>query len=94
LYRWFVGAEVNSCYNALDIHVENGRSEQLALIYDSHVTNTVKKSTYRELQDQVAKLAGALVNMGVGKGDRVIIYKKIARLGVETAVSHPPNFTL
>jgi propionyl-CoA synthetase len=74
LYRWFAGAEVNSCYNALDIHVENGRSSQLALIYDSPVTNTVKKFTYEELRDEVAKLAGVLVNMGVEKGDRVIIY--------------------
>jgi propionyl-CoA synthetase len=74
LYRWFAGAEVNSCYNALDLHVENGRSDQLALIYDSPVTNTVKKFTYQELRDEVAKLAGVLVNMGVSKGDRVIIY--------------------
>lgn len=74
LYRWFVGAEVNSCYNALDVHVENGRSQQLALIYDSPVTNTVQKFTYLELRDAVAKLAGALTNMGVAKGDRVIIY--------------------
>lgn len=74
LYRWFAGAEVNSCYNALDLHVENGRSDQLALIYDSPVTNTVRKYTYQELRDHVAKLAGTLVNMGVGKGDRVIIY--------------------
>ena len=73
-YRWFVGAEVNSCYNALDIHVENGRSEQLALIYDSPVTNTFQQFTYRELRDKVALLAGVLVNMGVTKGDRVILY--------------------
>lgn len=74
LYRWFTGAEVNSCYNALDIHVENGRSSQLALIYDSPLTNTIKKFTYQELRDEVAKLAGVLVDMGVTKGDRVIIY--------------------
>ncbi len=74
LYRWFVGAELNSCYNALDLHVENGRSEQLALIYDSPVTDTVQKFTYRQLRDQVAKVAGVLTNMGVKKGDRVIIY--------------------
>ena len=72
--RWFVGAEVNSCYNALDIHVENGRSEQLALIYDSPVTDTFQQFTYRELRNKVAKLAGVLVNMGVTKGDRVILY--------------------
>ena len=73
-YRWFVGDEVNSCYNALDIHVENGRSEQLALIYDSPVTDTFQQFTYRELRNKVAKLAGVLVNMGVTKGDRVILY--------------------
>ena len=73
-YRWFPGAEVNSCYNALDVHVENGRAEQPALIYDSPVTDTIRQYTYRELRDEVAQLAGALVNMGVGKGDRVIIY--------------------
>ena len=67
-------AEVNSCYNALDVHVENGRAEQPALIYDSPVTDTVRKYTYRELRDEVAQLAGVLVGMGVEKGDRVIIY--------------------
>ena len=73
-YRWFAGGEVNSCYNALDWHVENGRSDQFALIYDSPVTDTIKKYTYRELRDEVAKLAGVLTNLGVEKGDRVIIY--------------------
>jgi len=73
-YRWFVGGELNTCYNALDLHVEQGRGEQLALIYDSPVTNTVQKFTYRELCDLVARFAGALVNQGVRKGDRVIIY--------------------
>jgi propionyl-CoA synthetase len=74
LYRWFPGAEVNTCYNALDVHVENGRADQLALIYDSPVTDTVRRYTYRELRDEVAQLAGALVALGVGRGDRVIIY--------------------
>lgn len=73
-YRWFKGGQVNTCYNALDRHVENGRADQLALVYDSPVTDTIKKYTYRELRDEVATLAGALVNQGVGKGDRVIIY--------------------
>jgi propionyl-CoA synthetase len=73
-YRWFSGGVVNSCYNALDLHVENGRADQLALIYDSPVTATVKKFTYRELLDEVAHFAGALSMHGVGKGDRVIIY--------------------
>ncbi len=73
-YRWFVGGEINSCYNALDIHIENGRGEQIALIYDSPVTDTIKKFTYLELRDNVATFAGALAAQGVQKGDRVIIY--------------------
>ena len=73
-YRWFVGAEVNSCYNALDLHVETGRADQAALIYDSPVTGTVRSYTYRELRDEVALFAGVLADQGVGKGDRVILY--------------------
>ena len=73
-YRWFVGAEVNTCYNALDIHVETGRADQAALIYDSPVTDTVRTYTYRELRDAVALFAGALADRGVVKGDRVILY--------------------
>jgi propionyl-CoA synthetase len=73
-YRWFVGGECNTCYNALDLHVENGRGDQAALIYDSPVTNTIKKYTFSELKDEVAKFAGVLKGLGVGKGDRVIIY--------------------
>ena len=73
-YRWFSGALVNSCYNALDRHVESGRANQPALIYDSPVTETIKTFTYRELLDDVARFAGVLVGQGVQKGDRVIIY--------------------
>jgi propionyl-CoA synthetase len=73
-YRWFVGGEVNTCYNALDRHVEEGRGNQPALIYDSPVTNTITTFTYRELREKVALFAGALARLGVGKGDRVIIY--------------------
>jgi propionyl-CoA synthetase len=73
-YRWFVGGEVNTCYNALDLHVEEGRGTQLALIYDSPVTNTIKTFTYLELRDTVARFAGALAGLGVAKGDRVIVY--------------------
>ena len=73
-YRWFVGGEVNTCYNALDLHVENGRADQPALIYDSPVTETTKTFTYRELRDEVAAFAGVLAAQGVGKGDRVIVY--------------------
>jgi propionyl-CoA synthetase len=74
LYRWFPGARLNTCWNALDRHVERGRAEQVALIYDSPVTGQVKRFTYRQLRDAVAKLAGALKNLGVGRGDRVVIY--------------------
>ena len=74
LYRWFTGGILNTCYNALDRHVEGGRAEQTALIYDSPVTNTVRHFTYRQFRDEVARFAGALVRLGVVKGDRVIIY--------------------
>ncbi|MGQ0664002.1 MAG: propionyl-CoA synthetase [Pseudomonadota bacterium] len=73
-YRWFPGGELNSCYNALDRHVERGRAGQAALIYDSPVTGTIKSFTYRELKDLVARFAGVLSGLGVGKGDRVIVY--------------------
>jgi propionyl-CoA synthetase len=73
-YRWFTGGRLNSCYNALDRHVEAGRADQLALIYDSPVTGTTAVFTYRELRDAVARFAGALVAEGVGSGDRVIVY--------------------
>jgi len=73
--RWFVGGELNTCYNAVDRHVVAGRGEQTALIYDSPVTgNQVVKFTYRELQKLVARFAGVLTEKGVSKGDRVIIY--------------------
>ena len=73
-YRWFSGGEVNTCYNALDRHVDNGRAEQVALIYDSPVTETTKSFTFRELQAEVARCAGVLATLGVSKGARVIIY--------------------
>jgi len=73
-YRWFPGAEINTCYNALDVHVDNGRGDQAALIYDSPVTDTIKTFTYRELRDKVALFAGVLAAQGVSKGDRVIVY--------------------
>jgi propionyl-CoA synthetase len=73
-YRWFPGATLNTCYNAVDRHVENGRGEQTAIIYDSPVTGTVRKIAYKELQEQVATFAGALASQGVGKGDTVVIY--------------------
>ncbi len=73
-YRWFSGGEVNTCYNALDRHVEHGRADQLALIYDSPVAGIKASFTYRELLDAVSRFAGALVNLGVGRGDRVLVY--------------------
>ena len=72
--RWFVGGELNTCHNALDRHVEAGAGDRTALIYDSPVTDTVRSYSYAELLDGVARLAGALAGLGVGKGDRVVIY--------------------
>jgi propionyl-CoA synthetase len=74
LYRWFPGAQLNTCYNALDRHVAAGRGEQAALIYDSPVTGTVRRFSYRELTDLVARFAGVLAAHGVGRGERVILY--------------------
>ena len=73
-YRWFAGGVLNTCYNALDLHVDRGRGKQTALIYDSPVTQTVRAFTYFELRDEVARFAGALRRLGVEQGDRVIIY--------------------
>lgn len=74
MYRWFAGGRINTCYNALDRQVENGRAEQAALIYDSPVTGTITHYSYRELRDRVALFAGALLRQGVKQGERVIIY--------------------
>ena len=73
-YRWFKGGKLNTCYNALDFHIENGLGDQLALIYDSPVTNTKEQYTYSELRDRVAKVASILSANGVEKGDRVVVY--------------------
>jgi propionyl-CoA synthetase len=83
-YRWFTGGEINTCYNALDFHIENGLGDQDALIFDSPVTNTIKKYTYNELRDEVAKFAGALASLGVQKGDRILIYMPMI---AESAIS-------
>jgi propionyl-CoA synthetase len=72
--RWFPGATCNTCYNAVDRHVANGRGGQLALIHDSAIAGTVRKFTYAELKREVVALASVLKNQGIGKGDRVIIY--------------------
>ena len=73
-YRWFTGGRLNTCYNALDYHVENGRADQAALIYDSAMTGNKKTFSYRELRDKTALFAGVLAKHGVRKGDRVLIY--------------------
>ncbi len=73
-YRWYPGAKMNTCYNAVDRHVESGRGDQVAIIHDSPVTDTITKVTYKELQQKVAQLAGALQSIGITKGDTVIIY--------------------
>ncbi|HLZ66727.1 MAG TPA: propionyl-CoA synthetase [Aliidongia sp.] len=73
-YRWFPGGGLNICFNALDRHVAAGRGDQVALIHDSPVTGRTRRYTYRQLTDRVARLAGAIAALGVGKGDRVVIY--------------------
>ncbi len=83
-YRWFTGAETNTCYNAVDRHVEAGRGNQAAIIYDSPITDSMRTITYAELQAQVAQCAGMMRGLGVEKGDRVIIYMPMVP---ETAVA-------
>jgi propionyl-CoA synthetase len=74
LFRWFPGGVLNTCANALDLHVATGRAEQAALVYDSPVTGTLRRFSYRELLDAVSRFAGALRSLGVEKGDRVLLY--------------------
>lgn len=74
LYRWFTGGALNTCYNALDLHVEQGRGATRALVYDSPLSGEKRVLTYRELHEQVARFAGGLRALGVSKGDRVLIY--------------------
>jgi propionyl-CoA synthetase len=71
---WFPGAVLNTCHNALDLHVQSGRAEQTALVWDSPVTGGMRRFSYRELQERVARFAGALASLGVEKGDRVLLY--------------------
>ena len=73
-FRWFAGARLNTCWNAVDRHVAAGLGERVALIWDSPVTGQIRDFTYRELQGEVARLAGLLTSLGVVKGDRVLIY--------------------
>lgn len=81
-YRWFSGAQLNTCYNAVDRHVNEGRAEQAALIYDSPVSQTQITYSYQQLLDEVARLAGVLSNLDVVKGDRVLIYMPMIPEGV------------
>jgi len=73
-FRWFAGGVLNTCHNAVDRHVLGGRGDQVALVYDSPVTGVVRRYTYRELRDEVARVAGGLRSLGVERGDRVIVY--------------------
>ncbi len=73
-FRWFRGGQLNTCHNALDRHVDGGRADQAAIVYDSPMTGRIVRLSYRELRDHVARFAGALANEGVVKGDRVVIY--------------------
>ncbi|XP_011204576.1 acyl-CoA synthetase short-chain family member 3, mitochondrial [Bactrocera dorsalis] len=72
--KWYCGGYVNACYNAVDRHVLNGNGNKVALIYDSPLTNTIRHVTYQELYDEVSVFAGGLANLGLQKGDRVVIY--------------------
>jgi len=87
LYEWFSDGMVNTCWNAVDRHVEAGRGEQVAIIHDSPITHSTKGITYRELRDRVASLAGALKAKGVGKGDRVIIYMPMVPEALEAMLA-------
>jgi propionyl-CoA synthetase len=73
-YRWFAGGVLNTCFNAVDRHVRDGRADQAAVVYDSPVADAVRTLTYRELRDEVARFAGVLRALGVGRGDRVVVY--------------------
>ena len=87
LYEWFADAKVNTCWNAVDRHVEAGRGSQPAIIHDSPVTGTKHVITYAELRDRVASLAGALRAKGIEKGDRVIIYMPMVPEALEAMLA-------
>jgi propionyl-CoA synthetase len=86
-YEWFADARVNTCYNAVDRHVEAGRGEQTAIIYDSPITHTKREISYVELRNRVASLAGALRAKGVEKGDTVIIYMPMVPEALEAMLA-------
>ncbi|MDF3607377.1 propionyl-CoA synthetase [Paracoccus sp. DMF-8] len=87
VYEWFSDALVNTCWNAVDRHVQAGRGDQLAIIHDSPITRSTKGLTYSELRDRVASLAGALRAKGIEKGDRVIIYMPMIPEAVEAMLA-------
>ncbi|MDF1669044.1 MAG: propionate-CoA ligase PrpE [Roseovarius sp.] len=87
LYEWFCDSKVNTCYNAVDRHVEAGRGEQIAIIHDSPITGTKHEITYGELQTRVSLLAGALRAKGIEKGDRVIIYMPMVPEALEAMLA-------
>jgi propionyl-CoA synthetase len=87
LYEWFEDGMVNGCYNALDRHVERGRGNQVAIIYDSPITGKKEKITYAKLTDRVANLAGALASQGIEKGDTVIIYMPMIPQAIEAMLA-------
>lgn len=87
LYEWYADGMVNGCYNAVDRHVEAGKGDQVAIIHDSPITESVSKITYAELQTRVASLAGALRAQGVEKGDRVIIYMPMVPEALEAMLA-------
>jgi propionyl-CoA synthetase len=87
LYEWYSDGMVNACWNAVDRHVENGRGEQTAIIYDSPITHTKREISYVELRNRVATLAGALRAKGVEKGDRVIIYMPMIPEAIEAMLA-------
>jgi propionyl-CoA synthetase len=86
-YRWFPDAELNTCFNALDRHVAAGRGDQPALIYDSPVTGSKRVYTYSELLDETSRFAGVLRGLGVGKGDRVVVYLPMIPAAVITMLA-------
>ena len=87
LYEWFSDGMVNTCWNAVDRHVEAGNGDQIAIIYDSPITGVKAQISYAELQGRVASLAGALAAKGVGKGDRVIIYMPMVPEALEAMLA-------
>jgi propionyl-CoA synthetase len=86
-YRWYPDGELNTCANALDRHVEQGRGEQTALIWDSAMVPATRSFTFRELRDEVARVAGALESLGVGRGDRVVVYMPMVPEAVMTMLA-------